>query len=449
MTIAYLKHKGKMGHFIFVTFLLNATFVASERTNDLNVIPPAQNPGARTNLRYNIVLIAKHGQYNNTAKTNDVGSESFEQRTKEQVVNVNDAKERKSTSARRKTMELDVNKINLQSASIVDPSKPIQKDNHPYDSIPAFANKSQVCELDDTSPIPVLHDGNRTLVIVIGSVRGGEPAWNSLYRHVLDINHADLALIVGRPKIIDSYPGNSTLFQRAKYDWSFEDPEGDWLNEMNDMLNDMLTDFPSLRDIDLEQRRKMLFSLSENGLFGPVEGKMGSAAINLIIRYWLSKKIRELNLIEQYERFLITRSDHFYACQHDLAMLDSDKIWTPSGNDWGGVCDRHYVVSNRMVLQSLDLYPSIFRNPEPYLERLPVLNPEQFVLGAWRESCLFPSAHSYFDRSMFTCGHAGDQTRWKKYSDEVSVGNGETVLLKYVDEYTEAMETCRLIAERK
>lgn len=299
------------------------------------------------------------------------------------------------------------------------------------------------CVLDDTSPIPVTHNGNKTLVVIIGSIRGGEPAWNSLYRNVLDVNHADLAVLAGRPSNADTYPGNSTLFQRAKYDWSFDEPGGDWSNELNSLLNDMMTDYPSLKDVDLEERRKWLFAQSYNGVFGPVDGKVGSAAINIIIRYWLSKKIRELNLLEQYERFVITRSDHFYACVHDLTSLDNNMLWTPSGNDEGGLCDRHAVVSNKLVLPSLDLFTSLFRNPEPYLKGFPTMNPEFFLKFAWQVQCIMPYAHSKFDRMMFTCGHSGDQTRWKSYTDEVDVGNGETVFLKYEDEYAISMATCK------
>ena len=35
------------------------------------------------------------------------------------------------------------------------------------------------------------------LVIVIGTIRGGEFAWQSAIQNLLDINHADLALFVG------------------------------------------------------------------------------------------------------------------------------------------------------------------------------------------------------------------------------------------------------------
>lgn len=53
---------------------------------------------------------------------------------------------------------------------------------------------------------------NRTLVIIMGNIRGGERAWESLYKNVLDLNSADLALVVG-----EMAPKNrtSSMYARA------------------------------------------------------------------------------------------------------------------------------------------------------------------------------------------------------------------------------------------
>ena len=63
---------------------------------------------------------------------------------------------------------------------------------------------------------------NRTLVILNGSPRCGDPAWNSLYTQLLDVNNADLALAFG-----ESLDWNSSLYSRAKYIWEFPELE-DW-----------------------------------------------------------------------------------------------------------------------------------------------------------------------------------------------------------------------------
>src|SRR6056300_662546 len=70
---------------------------------------------------------------------------------------------------------------------------------------------------------PAARFQNSSLVIIMGNLRGGEQAWQSLYKNVLDVNSGDLALIIGEEQKqhnkqeaadVDeqlSYPYNSSL----------------------------------------------------------------------------------------------------------------------------------------------------------------------------------------------------------------------------------------------
>ena len=75
--------------------------------------------------------------------------------------------------------------------------------------------------------------GNKTLVILIGNLRCGENAWQSLYRNLLDVNSADLGLI-GTNDDGGRYP-NASLFSRAKYVW--KTPEYDEWADALDLIN--------------------------------------------------------------------------------------------------------------------------------------------------------------------------------------------------------------------
>lgn len=66
--------------------------------------------------------------------------------------------------------------------------------------------------------------GNRTIVFLIGNLRCGEPAWESLYENVLDYNNADLGLVVGSSD--DKY-NDASLWKRAKYVFREKEYE-DW-----------------------------------------------------------------------------------------------------------------------------------------------------------------------------------------------------------------------------
>ena len=62
---------------------------------------------------------------------------------------------------------------------------------------------------------------SKTLVILIGNARGGELAWNSMYKNLLFPYNADLALCFGKSN------KRCSLHQKCKYFW--EVPEySDW-----------------------------------------------------------------------------------------------------------------------------------------------------------------------------------------------------------------------------
>ena len=275
-------------------------------------------------------------------------------------------------------------------------------------------------------PVPeVTATGKKsTLVIVMGNLRGGELAWQSLYRNVLAVNDADLALMIG-----DTAPQyqNSTMFDRAEYVWSFPEYE-DWADAL-DLIHES------------SNWRETLIPLAhpEGSILGGVKAKdfKGSGAVIFMIRWFISQKIQELDLTSKYERFIITRSDHYYYCEHDLSELDNESLWIPEGEDYKGITDRHLVVSAQDVLAALNILPPLLSHPEDYGVQNREFNPERLILQRWTEEGLVDKVRR-FSRMMFTCGQEGDTTRWRKLGLSVKEG----VQLKYSAEYYDSELTC-------
>ena len=63
---------------------------------------------------------------------------------------------------------------------------------------------------------------SKYLVILGGSPRGGELAWRSLYKYVVDYLEADLAICTG-----DKWIKNQSFVKKAKFKWIFDEPD-DW-----------------------------------------------------------------------------------------------------------------------------------------------------------------------------------------------------------------------------
>ena len=84
-----------------------------------------------------------------------------------------------------------------------------------------------------------------------------------------------------------------------------------------------------------------------------------------MVRWFLNERLLADGILEQYDRFVITRSDHYYECKHKFADLDltNNKMYVPEGEDYGGYTDRHLVVSRENIYEALDIFPEILRRP--------------------------------------------------------------------------------------
>ena len=278
---------------------------------------------------------------------------------------------------------------------------------------------------------------NRTLVILMGDLRGGEQAWETLYKNVLDPNSANLALVIGKERKYAIYP-NSTLFKRAIHTWTF--PEyGDWADAL-DMING--THWRKTHLPEFHRNKNMSF---ESGLYGGIKGFKGSGMIIFMIRWFLSQRVLENDIISKYDTFVLTRADHYYQCQHNFTELNlaDNTMYVPTGEGWGGITDRHLVVSKENLLDSIDIVPMLLEmnfnqflftdNGKPLTP-----NPEKVLKMVWKAKGLHVKT---FPRVMFTCATKFDTTRWQKAKENVPGVPG--LMKKYVEEYKSTQKNCR------
>lgn len=269
---------------------------------------------------------------------------------------------------------------------------------------------------------PEVHDsslekGNRTLVIIIGSLRGGEKAWQSLYKKMLDVNSADLALMVGETNSSKT----ASLYERATYVWEFPEYD-DWADAIDTI------DGPGWRT-------KLRFN-KNIGVLGGALGSRGSGAIIFMARYWLIQRIEELKLQEKYDRFVVTRADFFYRCPQDLSQFDEKYVWVPSGRDWGGINDRQVIASSDLIVKVLNVLPPLIKNPVKYYQRILQTTPEGQIWLQWTIDGIYPDYVRRFPATMYTSFVDGDKSRWGSQSMGLELGETEDgVFPKYTPEY--------------
>lgn len=260
------------------------------------------------------------------------------------------------------------------------------------------------------------------LVIVLAETRAHEFTFDLFKEHLLDVMNADLGLCVANNERED--PSNP-FYRHAKYVWTYDEPD-DW----GDAFDDISENMGSGNDW-----RKLL--QVKNQWLGGIKGKdehPGSAGILIFFRLFLKKSIMESNVLEQYDRFVITRSDFMFGVPHvPLTYLDSKYIWIPNGENYTGYTDRHIVVHRRDLLDVLSVGERIITQPEKLYEEMidyDHWNLELFIKFCFEKLGLIPRIRR-FPYTMFTIRTPDGHTRWSEGHFNKSLG----YYIKYPTEY--------------
>ena len=179
----------------------------------------------------------------------------------------------------------------------------------------------------------------------------------------------------------------------------------------------------------------------KNQVFGGIKDNEnqhpGSAAILIFFRWFLLKSLVDNDLINKYDRFVITRSDFIYLLPHPkIELMDANAIWIPDNEYYKGYTDRHVVLSknniesylnilNNLVLRSNEYFMKMKNKSDWNLEQLIKFHLEQNnVLHLVKE----------FPYVMYSVRNTNGTTRWceGKYSNELGY------YIKYQSEYEKA-----------
>lgn len=304
-------------------------------------------------------------------------------------------------------------------------------------------------ESEKLSPQP----RNKSLVIVMGELRGGEETWQTLYDNVLDVNSADLAVFTTKFNKTMSYPTNS-LMQRAKYIWHHREYD-DWADAI-DTINGTSwrkTHLPQFHDYNVFSYRGKNRSILFGGIAGHACDTLtaraswcehdGSGIIVFMLRHWLMERIRE-EVLGMYDTFVVTRPDNMYLCPHVFTELDLSNdtvIWVPEGQEYGGYCDRHLVASRANILNALDIMRELTHKPYDW-DYEKHHNTERFMKHAWHQKNLNVKK---FTRVMFTVKNKNDTTRWQTGENELPSHPG--LIVKYKREWYGAQDGCNRVSK--
>jgi len=272
---------------------------------------------------------------------------------------------------------------------------------------------------------------NRTLVCVICQTRSWELTWPKFKKNVLEALQADLALCISVP---DNYNYLNPFWQHAKHKIVF--PEYDDWGDALDYIQEVELNFDTSNRPDWRQLHGVTHENWLGGVKRDGETLPGSGGIIFTARWYLLRYIESEKLFDKYDRLIVTRSDFLHNVVHpNVTIFDPNYIWVPDGEGYGGITDRHVILSKHNYKQYLNLFANIVLRPDDYFYKMINYswNCERFLklnILEQRRSIKFYPYH------MYTVRQSNDQTTWAKGSYHSEHGH----YIKYDHEYSAAIE---------
>jgi hypothetical protein len=279
----------------------------------------------------------------------------------------------------------------------------------------------------------------RVLVCLLAKTRAHDVTFPDFKRHVLDELYTDLAVAL---TIDNRYNYDNPYWQHARYHWTAPD-HADY-GEGFDVAQAQVC---SERGLEAPQWRLLLRLQGVwAGRIKMPEPRESASAILPFCRWLLLAGLRRDGVLDRYDLFVVSRSDFRWMCPHPpLSILDLDAIWIPDVEHWGGVNDRHAIVSRRHVETYLDGREDILLEPTALYEETKhhnEWNDERFlahhlrrrkILGTVRVfPCVMYTARSRRDYSpTWTYGRFDpDAGHYVKYESEFSSAQALTTMIR-------------------
>jgi len=160
----------------------------------------------------------------------------------------------------------------------------------------------------------------------------------------------------------------------------------------------------------------------------------GSAGILIFFRWFLLKNLIDNDIINKYDRFIITRSDYIYQLPHPkLELMNEKNIWIPNCEHYGGYTDRHVVLSKYNIESYLNILNNFVLRSNEYFTKMinkRTWNLEQVIKFHLEQNNVLQVVKE-FPYVMYSVRNINGSTRWQEgiFSNELGY------YIKYYTEY--------------
>jgi hypothetical protein len=160
----------------------------------------------------------------------------------------------------------------------------------------------------------------------------------------------------------------------------------------------------------------------------------GSAGILIFFRWFLLKNLIDNDLINKYDRFVITRSDYIYQLPHPKVEFMNEKcIWIPDCEYYGGYTDRHVILCKNNIESYLNILNNLVLRSNEYFTKMKEYNNwnlEKLIKFHLKQNNVLHLVKE-FPYVMYSVRNINGTTRWRSgnYSNKLNY------YIKYKSEY--------------
>jgi len=170
------------------------------------------------------------------------------------------------------------------------------------------------------------------------------------------------------------------------------------------------------------------------GVKGAKTEHPASSGILLFFRWFLLKNLIDNDLINKYDRFIITRSDYIYQLPHPkVELMNENRIWIPNCEYYGGYTDRHVVLSKNNIESYLNIFNNMVLRSNEYfmkMKNIVDLNLEKLIKFHLEQNNVEHLVKE-FPYVMYSVRNINGTTRWSQGHFSNQLG----YFVKYPPEY--------------
>lgn len=249
----------------------------------------------------------------------------------------------------------------------------------------------------------------KTLLIIPSETRGLDSTYASLKKHILNMSTSiDIGLFISKESDLSLIPNYTYHYSLPEY----KDHRQGLIHELTCLGIDIPDSLMNKKTIDNYHI---------------------STIIHIYYRLFILRMLKEHELIDKYDFFIINRSDLMHTQDIDISSLNQNKVYLPDGEYWGGLPDRFAIIPKKHIEHWLNIYDETFFKDlsQIYGSSLPEgghVGPE-YMTNHNKEKYNIPI--KYIPYTFYCVRKPEDKTRWSQgvYIEDIQL------FVKYPTEY--------------